>query len=177
MRMQLLVTTLAMSIASATARGQSVTYDYDKGTDFSKIRTYAWTHTPAELADEINHKRVVSAIDSQLAAKGLTKVEPGGMADVLVAYGAGVDRNLQITGSSSDFGGPLYRGNRFGSARTEDVLTGTLVIAMVDPETKSIVWRGAASKDLDPKAKPEKREKNLNKAVKKMFDNYPPKKG
>jgi hypothetical protein len=36
------------------------------------------------------------------------------------------------------------------------------------------VWRGSASKTLDPKAKPEKRQKNLGKAMAKMFKNYPP---
>jgi hypothetical protein len=30
------------------------------------------------------------------------------------------------------------------------------------------------SDDLDPKASPEKREKNLNKAVEKLFKHYPP---
>ena len=87
----------------------------------------------------------------------------------------GIDRNLEINGSSSDWGGPLYRGNRTGSARTQEVMTGTLVVAMADPETKSVIWRGVASKDLDQSASPEKRDKNLNKAVAKMLEKYPPK--
>jgi hypothetical protein len=37
------------------------------------------------------------------------------------------------------------------------------------------VWRGVASKTLDPEAKPEKQEKNLRKAVAKVLKNYPPK--
>jgi hypothetical protein len=37
-----------------------------------------------------------------------------------------------------------------------------------------LVWRGLASKTLDPKAKPEKQQKNLAKAVKKLLKNYPP---
>jgi hypothetical protein len=36
------------------------------------------------------------------------------------------------------------------------------------------VWRCAASKTLDQKAKPEKQQKNLTKAVAKMLKNYPP---
>jgi hypothetical protein len=40
---------------------------------------------------------------------------------------------------------------------------------------KTLVWRGVASKTLDPKAKPEKQEKNLRKAVAKVLKNYPPK--
>ena len=55
-------------------------------------------------------------------------------------------------------------------------MTGTLVIAMVDPETKSVLWRGVASKDLDQNASPEKRDKNINKAMGKLFEHYPPKK-
>jgi hypothetical protein len=37
-----------------------------------------------------------------------------------------------------------------------------------------LVWRGVASKALDPKASPEKRQKNLDKAVAKLMKNYPP---
>ncbi|HEX5077292.1 MAG TPA: DUF4136 domain-containing protein, partial [Gemmatimonadaceae bacterium] len=110
-----------------------------------------------------------------LGSDALT-VQEGGLADVLVAYGVGLARNLEINGSSSGWGGPLYRGNRTGSARTEEVVTGTLVVAMADPETKSVVWRGVASKDLDQNASPDKRDKNLNKAVARMLEKYPPKK-
>jgi hypothetical protein len=39
---------------------------------------------------------------------------------------------------------------------------------------KELVWRGTASKTLDPKAKPEKKQKNLTKAVTKLLKNYPP---
>jgi uncharacterized protein DUF4136 len=175
MQMKTWLPMLGLALTSATASAQKVTYDYDKATDFTKIRTYAWVHTREEVQDELNHKRIVAAVDSQLAAKGLTKVQEGGMADVLVAYGVGIDRNLEINGSSSDWGGPLYRGNRTGSARTQEVMTGTLVVAMADPETKSVIWRGVATKDLDQSASPEKRDKNLNKAVAKMLEKYPPK--
>ena len=43
------------------------------------------------------------------------------------------------------------------------------------PRTKTLVWRGTASKTLDQKAKPDKQEKNLKKAVAKLLKNYPPK--
>jgi len=37
------------------------------------------------------------------------------------------------------------------------------------------VWRGLASKQIDTKAKPEKRDKNVASAVKKVLKNFPPK--
>jgi len=36
------------------------------------------------------------------------------------------------------------------------------------------MWRGTASKEVDAKASPEKRDKNINKAAEKLFRNYPP---
>jgi len=56
-----------------------------------------------------------------------------------------------------------------------EVVTSTLVVARADSETKSVIWRGVASKDLDQNASPEKWDKNLNKAVAKMLEKYPPK--
>jgi hypothetical protein len=47
---------------------------------------------------------------------------------------------------------------------------------MYDREGKKLVWRGMVSKQLDPKAKPEKRQKNLDKGMQKLLKNYPPKK-
>jgi hypothetical protein len=45
---------------------------------------------------------------------------------------------------------------------------------MYDPKSKQLVWRGVASKTLDPKAKPEKKQKNITKAVTKLLKKYPP---
>ena len=51
---------------------------------------------------------------------------------------------------------------------------GELAVDMYDPANQHLIWRGIASKTLDPKAKPAKRQKNLNKAVAKPMKNYPP---
>jgi hypothetical protein len=45
---------------------------------------------------------------------------------------------------------------------------------MYSSAQKQLVWRGAASKTMDAKAKPEKQQKNLTKAVTKLLKNYPP---
>jgi len=81
---------LGLALVSATASAQDVTYDYDKATDFTKLKTYAWI-SGTNLRDECNHKRIVTAIDAQLTAKGLTQVASGANPDVLVAYHAGFD--------------------------------------------------------------------------------------
>ena len=52
---------------------------------------------------------------------------------------------------------------------------GQLALDMYASTDKKLVWRGMASKTLDPKAKPEKRQKNLQKGIAKLLKNYPPK--
>jgi hypothetical protein len=174
MRIATLIAAASLTLLTTTAMGQDVTYDYDKAADFSRLKTYAWVRgTP--VTDELNHKRIVNAIDAQLAAKGFTKVEAGANPDVLVAYHASFNRDLQVTGFNSGWGGYRFGPGRVGSARVDQIVVGTLIVDLVDAANKTIVWRGVATKDLDPNASPEKRDKNINKAAEKLFKNYPPK--
>jgi hypothetical protein len=174
MRIATLVTTAALVLVSTIASAQNVTYDFDRSIDFSKLRTYTWVRGTT-LQDPLNHQRVVDAIETQLAQKGFIKVDSIASADVLVAYHATFDRSLQINGFSSGWGAPRFGGSLSGSARAEQIQTGTLVVDMVNTRTRTIMWRGIASKDIDVNAKPEKREKNINRTAEKLFKNYPPK--
>ena len=60
------------------------------------------------------------------------------------------------------------------SARAQEIVVGTLVVDLIDASTRSIVWRGMTSSDLNPAASAERRDKNVTKAVAKMFKAYPP---
>jgi hypothetical protein len=164
-----LATIASLSLSSA-ASAQSVSYDYDKGTDFSKLKTYAWV-SGTNLRDELNHKRIMDAVDAQLVAKGFTRVDPSANPDVLVAYHASFNQSLEINGTG--WGGYRWGAARSGTARVEEVLVGTLVVDMINAKSRTIVWRGVATKELDEKASPEKRDKNINKAAEKMFKHYP----
>jgi hypothetical protein len=151
------------------AAAQDVSYDYDRSANFSGYRTYAWAGG-TNLADDFNHARIVAAVDRQLAAKGLTGVDSAGSPDVLVAYQVGMHQDLEVNGYENRLdlpsGGPSW-------ARLERVPVGTLVVGIIDVKTHSMVWRAAATKDLDSSASPGKWEKSINKAVEKMFKHYP----
>jgi hypothetical protein len=60
------------------------------------------------------------------------------------------------------------------TGQTSTIYIGQLALDMYDSTNRDLAWRGVASKTLDPKAKPEKQEKNLKKAVAKLLKNYPP---
>jgi hypothetical protein len=130
------------------------------------------TGTP--VADPLLHGRIVSALADQLAEEGLTRADSPARADVLVAYHATLDRDLQITGFSSGWGGFRFPGSFSGVARTDEILTGTLIVDLVDARTHTIVWRGIASQEIDLDAKPAKRDKSIARTAKKLFKHYPP---
>lgn len=60
------------------------------------------------------------------------------------------------------------------TGQTSTIYIGQLALDMYDSANKALVWRGVVSKTLDPKAKADKQEKNLKKAVAKLLKNYPP---
>ena len=162
----------AFAMLGTTVLATNVTTDYDRSANFASFKTYAWTRG-TEVSDQLHHKRIVHSIYTQLAQKGMRMVEASATPDVLVAYHVRLDRDLQIEGSG--WGGDRWGGNRTGTARASEITVGTIVVDMVDADTKTIVWRGTASKDLDEGASAEKRDKNARKSMEKLFKNYPPK--
>jgi hypothetical protein len=152
---------------------QSINFDFDRSANFRGFRTYAWI-PGASVPDALNNDRIVNALNVQLAFKGLMKVDRQAGPDLYVAYHAAFDRDLEITGFSSGWGGYRFPGSRSGMARTNEIVTGTLIVDLVDAHTRTIVWRGTATKEIDANAKPEQRDKNINRAAQKLFKNYPP---
>lgn len=180
--MKLLATfalTLAIAALPAVAAAQKTTYDFDKTANFAAFRTYAMKEgTPTKNA--LIDKRIVAAIEAQMAAKGFTKDEAA--PDVYVVSHIAFDEQKDISSFSS---GPMYGGYGWGwgggwgttttDVRVRDILIGTLAIDIIDAKKKEVAWRGLGSKEIDVSAKPEKRDKNISKAVEKIFKNYPPK--
>jgi Domain of unknown function (DUF4136) len=166
------------------ALGQDVRYNFDKNADFSKFKTYKWiTLKDAAKVNDLVSKQITDAIDAELATKGLTKIDDDS-ANLYIGYQAGIGQEKQFTSYSSDwgYGGGWYRGGWYGGAggmstttgQTSTIYVGQLALDMYDSANKDLAWRGVASKTIDEKAKPEKQQKNLAKAVKKLLKNYPP---
>ena len=172
---------VVLVLGATAARAQDVSFNAMPNIDWAKFKTYKWVKIEGvKYPDDITDTQIKSAIDTQLATKGLTKTE--GDADVYVGYQVAIDTEKEWTaygmGGGPAWGwGPGYYGGYGGgmaTATSSTIHIGTLGVDMYDPAAKQLVWRGSASKTLDPKAKPEKRQKNLGKAMTKMFKNYPP---
>jgi len=176
-----------LAVGATNAIAQDVRYNFAQDVDFSKYKTYKWVE--AKGADQINsltQKQILAAIDTELAKKGLQKTDSD-TADLYIDTQTAVGTEKQFTSYNTGWGyGPGWGGGWYGYGggmsssttygSTSTIYVGQLGLDMYDSAKKDLVWRGVASKTIDPKAKPEKQQKNITKAVTKLLKNYPPKK-
>ena len=162
----------------ALALAQKTSFDFDKTTDFSKLKTYT-LKDGTKVSDPLIHNRIVAAIEAEMVAKGLSKNDA--MPDVVVVYHIAFDKKQDITTFSSGYGGYGPYGYGWGGGwgttdvRVNEILVGTLVVDVAEAPKKAIVWRGMGVKEVDVQAKAEKRDKNIASAVKKILKDFPPK--
>jgi hypothetical protein len=164
----------ALLFASASF-AQQVKTDYDRSANFSQYKTYSWEKVQTQ--DQLWVDRIKEAVNTALAAKGLTPVESGGDLAIVAIE---MTKNQQTLNTFYDgFGGGWgwRRGGGFGgfgdaTTTTDTYKVGTLVVDMFDAHTKKLIWRGSASDTLSDKS--DKNIKNLDKGVQKMFDHFPP---
>jgi len=182
----ILAATLLLGGVTA-AMAQDVRYNFAQGEDFSKYKTYKWIDVKgSDHANDLTEKQIKQAIDTELATKGLQKTDSD-TADLYVGIQTAIGTEKQFTSYNTGWGyGPGWGGGWYGygggmtstttTGTTSTIYVGQLGLDMYDSAKKELVWRGVATKTIDPKAKPDKQQKNITKAVTKLLKNYPPKK-
>jgi hypothetical protein len=169
-------TLILIALLAVTVNAQKVKVSSDPAIDFSKYKTYAWDQ--GTLANPLIKQFIVTAVDRELSAKGLQKVDSN--SELILTTLTATNSDLTMTNPSW---APQLNSIATGipsSSQAWAVTKGTLVIDMSDARTKNGVWRGIASHTLEngPTGNPVKDakqvEKPINKAVQKMFKKFPP---
>jgi hypothetical protein len=174
---------LLLLACAESAFAQDVRYNFDRQADFTQFKSYKWVtiKDAARLSDLVD-RQIKATVEAELAKKGLTKTDSD-TADLYLGYQAGVGQEKQYTSFDSGWGyGPGWHGGGWygggggiSSGQTSTIYVGQLAFDFYSPKPHTLIWRGVASKTIDVEAKPEKQQKNLTKAVAKVFKNYPPK--
>jgi hypothetical protein len=161
-----------LALIASSALGQDVNVRYDHDTDFSKFRTYKWVtlKNGAAPIDYLTDEQIKAALDAALALKGLSKINGDSSADMFIGYQTTEKVEEQRPGFDPDTG---FRTGSGGGTNSWTIHKGELVVDMYVAANRKLIWRGVASKALDPKADAKKRQKNLNKAVQKLIKHYP----
>ena len=164
---------IAILIAmSGCSSSMQVSTDYDRAANFSAVKTYSWREG-TKLPNPLMHDRLVAAVNAQLAAKGLQQVDSGG--DMTVTYHASADETMDIqTFSTGSYYGCWGGCMSTASTTVRPVTTGTLVVDLVETNSNKMLWRGTGSDTVT--GDPQDSERKINEVVKRMFDNFPPKK-
>ena len=176
-----LVLTVALAAGLAGCSSLTVNYDYDTNVDWAKYKTYAWlgkesgsgTDAPSSSLDSgLLAKRIRSSIEWEMEQRQMT---PSDTPDCLVVYHTGAQDKLQVT----DWGyrySDYYWGYGGRQVDVYEYTEGTLVIDIIDAETKNMVWRGVGQKVIDQTTQrtPEEIQERVDGVVNKIMESFPP---
>jgi hypothetical protein len=160
---------LFMVLLVSRAYSQKVTIDYDHKTNFQSYKTYAWDKgTP--IQNQLWDQRIIEGVDQQLQAKGFQKVSDGANPDLYVLYHGAIGQEAQL--NTMNMGGGWRWGGGMATTTVDHIRVGQLIIDIGDPKTKKLLWVATSSDTLADN--PDKNKKKLDKAMQKIFKNFPP---
>jgi hypothetical protein len=162
-------TTLLSDAASVIAQ---VKTDYDHTVDFNSYKTYSWL--TVESGDPLWNDRIRQDVDSQLSAKGWTKVESNGDASISAFRSTQNQKTLDTFYNSfgGGWGWRRFGGDGYATMTTHITHIGNVVVDVFDSHTKKLIWRGTDADDLSSNA--DKNIKKLAKDIENMFKKFPP---
>jgi hypothetical protein len=158
---------LAILMISGALMAQQVSVNYNHNASFAQYHTYAWGAADKNrVANSILAQEAQQDINGALQAKGLKMVQENQNPDLIVTAGGGAREQ-----TSYDVWGMRGIGGGMGGITPEQNVEGTLIVNLYDTKAQSLVWRGIAEKSLDKSG--EKNQKNVAKAINKMFKQWP----
>ena len=164
----------------ATSSRVGVTSDFDHSVNFRTYKTWAWYPQqatdaeggPARGYESFLDKRLQTAVERELSAKGLTRVDKA--PDLFVAYSAKVEQKQQVSPYYNGLGNPYYGYGYYGRGAYTPVTqykAGTVIIDLVDAQRKELTWRGTGMAQIDNQSIS---EEEVHRIVNGILGNYPP---
>ncbi|MBR9913868.1 MAG: DUF4136 domain-containing protein [Algicola sp.] len=170
----LLLVTVFMTSCSSV----KVAADYDKSANFDNYKTFAFFKTGIDKAEisDLDKRRILRAIESELLAQGYTKSENP---DILVSIFTKSQERVSVYNNNWGVGAWGWGG--FGPGwgwgwNTQPTVTtrseGTLFIDLIDTKKKELIWQGMGTGYLSKNM--EKKEERIKEFVSEVMKKYPP---
>src|SRR3954469_12129847 len=101
----------ALLLATTAMFAQDVGYNFADKQDFSKFKTYKWVDVKeADHLDQIADQQLKTAVDAEMAKKGVNRTE-NDKADLYLGYQVALGQEKQFTSYNSGWGyGPGWGG-------------------------------------------------------------------
>ncbi|MGJ5641985.1 DUF4136 domain-containing protein [Formosa sp. S-31] len=154
-----------------------VASDYDKEASFNDYKTFAFYKTGIDKAEisDLDKRRILRAIESELIAKGMVKSENP---DLLVSIFTKSREQINVYNNNYGWGpygygwgwSPWYYGN-YGTSVSRST-EGTLFVDLIDANKKELIWQGVGTGYLTQDMN--KKDERISEFVNKILANYPP---
>ena len=145
MRIRVFAVAAFSLLLSTAAFAQKNQYqNWDRSAKLANFHTYMWEPSPHPAKGFWNNYRITDAVDKQLQAKGLTKVDSN--PDMWVVYSNSIHDQKETVGTGYNMG-PGWGWGWWGGPSTVTYNTyvtkqGTLVVDIADAKNKQLLWRG-----------------------------------
>jgi hypothetical protein len=161
-----------------------VDVDYDPSISFSGLRTFAFIPDPpaqspaAQLHNGLVDGRVSRAIRQQLKARGFEEVAAD-EANFLVSHHIGTERGFEVrtVQTAHHYSRRHWATSGVPHTSVHEYERGTLLIDILLPAERTLVWRGSASARLRERSNAAQREQRINDAVARILERFPPDQG
>jgi hypothetical protein len=180
-RVPLAAALLGLCSFVSPASAQKIKIDFDHEADFSHIRTYEWrTHPIFEKQPELRElyatgiQLVLQAGNAEFPKRGLHPADSS--PDVFVSFFLHAKDAEKITTTIDS--GPWWGGYGWyappvwTTTSIEYYKEGMMVLDIIDARTSKLLWRAYCGDQIEDMTE---RHKNINKAVRKALDRFPPK--
>lgn len=168
---------ITLCLLTACTSSPNVNVDFSPDFQFATVKSYAIVQPPADALSRagLAGERVESAVREQMAALGVAEVGRE-QADIYVGYGVVTEEKTRVTTYPDPVSYRCYRcgygyGGWGGSAAVDvhEYTQGTLVVDLIKPDTRKVVWRGVGTANVSSVKTPEERTQLINAHVAEMF--------
>ncbi|WP_292947333.1 DUF4136 domain-containing protein [Olleya sp. UBA1516] len=167
---------LLLLIAFTSCSSVKVAADYDKAVDFNNYKTFAFFKSGIDKAEinDIDKRRILRAIESELLAKGYTKSQNP---DLLVSIFTKSNQRVDVYNNNWGVGAWGWGGPRWGwgwnmQPTVSTTTQGILYVDLIDANKKELVWQGQGTGYLSKNV--DKKEERIKEFVTKIMEKYPP---
>ncbi|WP_422090431.1 DUF4136 domain-containing protein [Tenacibaculum ovolyticum] len=170
----LLLPIIALVITSCSS--VRVATDYDTRVNFNQYKTFAFYKKGIDKASisDLDKKRIMRAVESELVAKGMTK---SSTPDVLVSLFTKSRERINIADNNWGYGYGLgwnpWMWNGANRLNVNQYTEGTLFLDILDAKKKELVWQGIGTGALKTTSVMQK-EARIKEFVNEIMAKYPP---
>ncbi len=172
--MKLQILTLGLIILTLTSCSSvRVAADYDRSADFNTYKTFAFFKDGIDKAkiSDLDKRRILRAIESELLAKGFSKSETP---DLLVNIFTKERQEVNVYNQGWGMYGWGWGWGPMGWNQTNvtNSTRGTLYIDLIDAKKKELVWQGIGQGYLTSRM--DRKEERIREFVTSVLAKYPP---